>query len=290
MSRRLQRIRRIPAARLFPLLLLVAAFSAVMPGAVRAAEARSPITVSVEGEVLRPGSYTLPGNATLSSLILAAGGFTDNADLRAAALTRNAARASQEAELRSMAASVAAKAGPSDPVRKVADTVRDLLEAAHASGRIPVKVDYPRLLKNSPHDIALEEGDVLRVPAVTDVVAVIGAVRTPSDHLPFAPGQPYDEYLRKAGGYADDADRKQVFLLRADGSTALLSLGFIAWNAAASRWEVTALTGGPPAVAPGDTIVVPRSLPPGLPETFARQLPGLLMRATQIAGAPVILP
>ncbi len=290
MSRRLHRIRRVPAARIIPFLLLVAAFWAFVPDVVRATEARSPVTVSVDGEVHRPGSYTLPGKATLSSLILAGGGFTDNADLRAAVLARNSARASQQAELRSMAASLAAAAGPFGPARTVADTVRDLLESAHASGRVPVRVDYPRLLKNSPHDIALEEGDILRVPAVTDVVAVAGAVRAPSDRLPFAPGQRYDEYIRKAGGYADDADRKQTFLLRADGSTALLSPGFIAWNAAASRWEVTALAGGPPAVAPGDTIVVPRSLPPGLPETFARKLPGLLMRATQIAGAPVILP
>src|SRR5512143_2922270 len=46
------------------------------------------VTVTVEGEVRRPGSYTLPRDATLSALILAAGGYTDNADLPEASLVR----------------------------------------------------------------------------------------------------------------------------------------------------------------------------------------------------------
>lgn len=46
------------------------------------------ITVTVEGEVRHPGSYTLPHNATLSTLIVAAGGTTGNADLAAATLRR----------------------------------------------------------------------------------------------------------------------------------------------------------------------------------------------------------
>jgi protein involved in polysaccharide export with SLBB domain len=149
---------------------------------------------------------------------------------------------------------------------------------------------YPRLLKNTPRDLPLEEGDALRIPGKSGTVAVAGAVRAGSGNIPFRPERLYGEYIQGAGGYADDADRGKVFLLRADGTTALLSLGFISWNPRVSRWEVTALASGPPAVGPGDTIVVPRSFQRGLPGKFARELARILMRASEIAGAPVFLP
>jgi len=57
-------------------------------GTVRAIGRPQPITVTVEGEIRRPGSYTLSHDATLSTLVVAAGGYTDNADLPAATLTR----------------------------------------------------------------------------------------------------------------------------------------------------------------------------------------------------------
>ncbi|RJP18049.1 MAG: hypothetical protein C4529_13350 [Deltaproteobacteria bacterium] len=80
-----------------------------------------PVTVSVEGEVRHPGSYTLPHDATLSTLIVAAGGYTDNADLSGATLLRKSV--------------------------------------------IAVELSHPRLMKNSPLDVPLEDGDTLRVPS-----------------------------------------------------------------------------------------------------------------------------
>jgi polysaccharide export outer membrane protein len=290
MYRIVRNVSRRRAAGIGLCVLLGAACSAILPGSAHALGGPQPITVFVEGAVRRPGNYTLPPRATLSALLSAAGGFTDNADIRGAILARNSARASQEAELRMMSATLSTEAATSQPARKVALAVLELFARLHPSGRIPVKLTYPRLLKNSPQDLPLAEGDVLRIPTIVNTVAVSGAVRASSGQIPFVPAMPYGEYIRRAGGYADDADRGEVFLLRADGTTALLSLGFISWNPDASRWEVTAMTGGPPAVGPGDTIVVPKALPPGLPKKFARKLPGILMRAAEIAGAPVLLP
>jgi len=281
---------RVRAAGIALHLLLAGVCSAVLPGTVRALGGPQPVTVSVEGDVRRPGTYTLPGKSTLSALIVASGGFTGSADLRGAVLARNSARAFQEMELRDMAAGIEAEAGASEAARKAARAIADLLAGLRASGRVPVELTYPRLLKNPARDLPLEEGDALRIPAKGNTVAVAGAVRAASGNIPFTPGLPYEEYIRRSGGYADDADRREVFLLRADGTTALLSLGIVSWNPGASRWEVTALAGGPPAVGPGDTIVVPRSLPGGLPREFIRKLPGILMRASEIAGTPVTLP
>lgn len=294
MPRLLQNPRARRAGKTAVFLLLAAACAVLLPGSVRALGGPWPVAVTVEGEVRRPGAYTLPHDATLSSLVLAAGGFTDDADPRGAALFRLSARAVRKAELDNTAATLALETGGSEAAGDALRPAVALLMGLTPSGRVPVRMTHPRLLKNSPDDLRLEEGDVLRVPARVDTVAVAGAVagaaRGAPARVPFSPGLPLEEYVRRAGGYAGDADRDAVYLLRADGTTALLTPGFLSWNPAASRWEVTALTRSIPEIGPGDTIVVPRPPLPGLPRKVARRIPRLLMRAAEIAGAPVVLP
>ena len=281
------RLRRAGVIALF--LLLGGACSVLLPEAVRALGGPWPITVSVEGEVRRPGAFTLPHNATLSSLLLAAGGFTDNADFSGTALVRVSARAAQQAELENTAGRLARETGGSEAAGDALRPVVALLLELRPSGRVPVRVTLPRLMKNSPDDLRLEDGDALRVPAKAGVVAVAGAVMAASDNVPFSPDLPLEEYIRRAGGYAGDADQDAVYLLRADGTTALLTPGFVSWNPATARWEVTALVDSLPKIGPGDTIVVPRPPLPGLPRKTARRIPGIMMRAAEIAGAPVVL-
>jgi len=114
--------RRIPGARTSVAALLLLAL--VHPTPANAIGGPRSITVSVEGEVRRPGTYTLPPDATLSALILAGGGYTDNADLSGATLSRGNAPA------------------------------------------VAAPLSHPRLLKGSPMDLPLQEGDTLRIPAL----------------------------------------------------------------------------------------------------------------------------
>ncbi len=294
MPRLLQCPRGPRAGKTAGFLLLAAACALLLPGTVRALGGPWPIAVTVEGEVRRPGAYTLPHDATLSSLVLAAGGFTDGADPRGAALIRLSARAAGKAELDNAAATLALDTGGSGAAGDALRPVVALLMGLSPAGRVPVRMTHPRLLKNSPDDLRLEEGDALRIPARDDTVAIAGAVggaaREAPARVPFSPGLRLAEYVRRAGGYAGDADRGAVYLLRADGTTALLTPGFVSWNRAAARWEVTALARSIPEIGPGDAIVVPRPTLPGLPRRTARRVPGVLMRAAEITGTPVVLP
>jgi len=95
----------------------------VHPNQAQAIGRPQPVTATVEGEVRRPGSYTLPHDATLSTLIVAAGGYTDNADLAAATLKREYEKP------------------------------------------VPAPLSHPRLMKGSPADLPLADGDMLRIPA-----------------------------------------------------------------------------------------------------------------------------
>jgi protein involved in polysaccharide export with SLBB domain len=63
----------------------------------------------------------------------------------------------------------------------------------------------------------LEDGDRLVVPFTPETVQVIGAVFNPHSFL-YHDGATVGEYLRLAGGPTRDADKKRIFVLRADGS------------------------------------------------------------------------
>lgn len=256
----------------------------IFPGTVRALGAPRSVTVSVEGEIRRPGNYTLPRNARLSALILAAGGITDNADLAGAILRRESAREAQSGERQNIVLRLrdarAERPGGWDAWREFLDE----LGALPLLGRVPAPLSHPRLLKGSPRDLPLEEGDVLRIPAKRDTVTVRGAVREPGRVVPFGGKTGTDEYIRRAGGYADTADRGQAYLMRPNGAVVPSRSGLLVWNAQASRWEIPALLGGGPAVGPGDTIIVPRKPVPGSRAASVRNLQELLMRVAEITG------
>ena len=270
------------------LLILAAALIAARPGTVLALGDPWPISVSVEGEVRRPGIYNLPHGATISSLLLAAGGTTENADFGGAALYRVSARETQRLKLAQAIdnISTAMKAGDADALRPTLEFLQNL----HPAGRVHAQITFPRLMKNSPEDLALEEGDLLRITPKTSFVTVAGAVRNPSADVTFTAGKPFKEYIRRAGGFTENADKTQVWLLRSNGTAALLTPGLLHWNPAASRWEISALTDAIPEIGPGDTVVVFETPPPGLSRNVKRLLQEALVIALESAGTAGIPP
>ncbi len=135
--------RRIPGAHAFLAASLLLAL--LLPAPAGAITGRNTVTASVDGAVRAPGTYTLPRGATLSALILAAGGTTDNADLAGATLFRE-------------------DAPP-----------------------IPAPLSHPRLLKGSPADLPLTDGDTLRIPALGPGAVRKTAARPPGDDPFLAP-------------------------------------------------------------------------------------------------------
>ncbi len=248
------------------------------------------VTVSVEGEVRRPGGYTLPRGARLSTLVLAAGGYSDNADLAGATVARESVGEAQRKELRDILLRLREARGESPGG---GDAWRDFLDrigALSPLGRFPAPLSHPRLLKGTPRDIPLEEGDALRIPSRRETVTVKGDVGQPGVVFPFSGTAGADEYIRRAGGTTGMADRGHAYLLRPDGTAVPLRRGLLAWNEKASRWEIAPLTGGSPAVGPGDTIFVPRMPAAGSRPASVRNLQALLMRVVEITGVTPEIP
>ncbi|HSI56526.1 MAG TPA: polysaccharide biosynthesis/export family protein [Ideonella sp.] len=71
--------------------------------------------------------------------------------------------------------------------------------------------------KAAAGETLMEDGDVVRIPERSNLVAVSGEVQFPNS-LVFNPNSNTDAYVSLVGGYTQRADRDKVMLLRPDGS------------------------------------------------------------------------
>ena len=230
-------------------------------------------TVTISGEVKFPGTYTIRKGERLSSLIERAGGYTDSAYLRGAVFTRERVRELQQRQLDEMverlerellgrgAAEVAVALSPEDAriteyeIKQKRDFI-DALKGVKAKGRMAIKIDEPEILKKTPYDIELEEGDNLFIPSDPHSVQVIGSVYNQTAFV-YDKDKGVSRYIDLAGGYTENADKKRVYVLKADGTAVKPGGGFlgISWSKGSNRWEF-----GGQELDPGDTIVVPEKI------------------------------
>jgi protein involved in polysaccharide export with SLBB domain len=196
-------------------------------------ELRAPRTVGVTGQIVRPGAYTVAEGERLSSLLERAGGFTERAYLKSAIFTRVALRKIEQEQLDSYVkiqeqrilatASTVTIGAEKDEVaaqQQALQARREMLKALAAKvtvGRMVVRLDAPAKLKGSPDDVVLADGDTLEVPEPSQSVFVIGAVRN-STSVQYKEGANVDYYINRVGGYAREADQKDVHIVKADGS------------------------------------------------------------------------
>ena len=217
-------------------------------------------SANITGRVLYPGNYAVKRGEKLSSLLERAGGYADDAFMRGAVLLRESVRVDQQKQIDEMIKTlereivyagnqaVATSTGTSDVAyakesMAMKNRYLDAVKTIKASGRLVITLpeDY-RLLKGSPYDITLEEGDRLHIPDKPGTVQVIGSVLTPAAFV-YREGQPFNAYVKMAGGYSITANPKRTYIMKADGST------------------VRALAGNKPRIVEeGDFIVVPEKV------------------------------
>jgi protein involved in polysaccharide export with SLBB domain len=97
---------------------------------------------------------------------------------------------------------------------------------------------------NGPADVELRAGDELVIPKKPNFVMVSGAVYNPTA-VSFKSGKNAAWYLHQAGDFTNIADRKAVFLIRADGSVVGGKGGLFSGGVLATE------------VRPGDMLVIP---------------------------------
>jgi hypothetical protein len=97
---------------------------------------------------------------------------------------------------------------------------KDLIEklrTVKASGRMVIALDQPEALRKSPSDIELAEGDSLFIPPNPQSVQIIGAVFNQTAFV-YNKGKNIESYVNLAGGYTESADKKRLYVFKADGT------------------------------------------------------------------------
>ena len=216
-------------------------------------ELRAARTVTLNGQVVRPGIYTIADGEKLSSVLERAGGLTDRAFPKGAVFTRASLRKIEQEQLdaflktqeqRMLATAsttiVGAEkeevAAQQQALQARREALR-LLSSKVVVGRMVLHLDQPTRLKGSDNDVILIDGDALSVPEPPDSVLVIGAVRS-STSVKHKEGAGVDYYINRVGGYSKEADKKDAHIVKADGS------------AISSFTNIRT-------IEPGDTVIVP---------------------------------
>ncbi len=231
-------------------------------------------TATISAEVKFPGVYPIRRGETLSSLIERAGGFTDRAYLKGAIFTRESAKDLQRQRMDELIRQIEeslltrtdkAISGALDKetietqetALKAKKELLSKLRAAKIDGRVVIKLSSLDEFKGSRYDLELEKSDTLYVPETPGIVSVVGEVFNPTSLLYQKDGT-VGYYLNKVGGMTKEADKKQLSVIRADGSViskAQRNRGLISWDSENHQW----FFGGFMSIKldPGDTIVVP---------------------------------
>ena len=181
--------------------------------------------VEIKGEVVYPGKYLISPNEALSSVIERAGGFTNESFINAAIFTRESVKQKEREQLlvlgnnirRDQASRSMTKESEEYQVTssEIEEGIQALL-STEVMGRLII--DLPRLLSGDVSaDIILQDGDILDIPKFTNAVTVVGEVRRPGS---FVRQESYilDDYIELAAGMTARGNKKQIYIIRANGS------------------------------------------------------------------------
>jgi polysaccharide biosynthesis/export protein len=216
-------------------------------------------SIALKGELKNPGTYGIRPGERLSSVLERAGGFQPDAFAYGAVLQRQQVReleskAQAEIITRVKEAQTSLELLPeNDAKQKEAKTLAlqqaqasiEQLSASPVLGRVTIRISSQiDRWKNTPADVEVRAGDVLIVPKRPSYVMVTGQVFNPTA-VSFRPGKSARWYLGQAGDPSGFANKKAIFVVRADGSVV---------GTRSTFWSGESLTA---TLQPGDTVVVP---------------------------------
>jgi protein involved in polysaccharide export with SLBB domain len=216
-------------------------------------------SITIRGEVKHPGKYGIRPGERLSSVIERAGGFQPEGYPHGAVLERVQvrelqAKAQDEMILRVKSVQTNLELMPDTDARQ--KQAKDAALQQYQStlvqltsnpplGRVAIRISStPNQWKNTAADIEARAGDTLVIPKKPSYVMVSGQVFNPTA-VSYRPGRSAKWYLGQSGGPTQLANKKGIFVIRADGSVIGTRDGM---------WSGSSLSA---VLQPGDTVVVP---------------------------------
>src|SRR5271167_2865560 len=224
-----------------------------------------PGSIELAGEVRFPGIYPIHQGETLHSVLQRAGGFNDGAFLYGTVFIReelkkrekeqlallanrlqsDLAALSLEAVAGSAATSNAAGGAAAAQGLQIGQQLLAQIRETKPVGRLVINVEAVyKGRAGGINDVLLRTGDKLLVPKKTQEITILGEVQSPTSHV-YQPGLTRDDYIAKSGGTTQKADKKRIYVVRANGD--VVSGERSGWFRRSKSVEMR----------PGDTIVVP---------------------------------
>jgi len=225
-----------------------------------------PGTVVLSGEVRFPGTYPILRGETLSSVVRRAGGLTNLAFDEGTVFIREELKMREKEQLEMLSNRLqsdlgalalealttsavvnggGAAANSSGAALAVGQQLVQQLRNTKPVGRLVINIDQIMSGKpGGPGDVVLRNGDKLLVPKKTQEITILGEVQSPTSHV-YQAGLTRDDYISKSGGATPKADRKHIYVVRANGDVVTGHRG--GWFRRTQSVEMR----------PGDTIVVP---------------------------------
>lgn len=225
--------------------------------------------VTIEGEVLYPGIYTISReDERISDIVKRAGGLTTYAYTEGASLKRTGMsklKAEEKKEKERLKKELEKDSLDEEGNNKKKNTDRESdegnsdnsnakntalakvsqqgmsAEEVEPSDLVGIELDKILAKPYEKGDLLVLDGDIITVPKELETVKVIGEVLNPNNVV-YVKGKNLKYYINQAGGFTDNALKKRVFVQYANGA-------------------VKGKSGGYPEVKPGAEIVVPKRAP-----------------------------
>jgi polysaccharide export outer membrane protein len=173
------------------------------------AELQRDFKVHIEGEVLFPGYYPITRDSSrLSGIIKRAGGLKETASLEASHILRNS-KPSEKVKIDQLENARGMTSQEDSAYYHVESEIR-------MNGELVV-ADFVSLFANNDKtkDVILQDGDRIIIAQKVHTVYVFGQVVQPG-HVQFSSNQSYKYFIEKAGGFADDAVKGDVRIIKAN--------------------------------------------------------------------------
>ncbi len=193
--------------------------------------------VSISGEVMHPGRYGIQRGEHLSSILKRAGGFSSEAYPYAAILDRAQVREAAAKSREEMVTQIQAQniGGPSSTGSSSSSSssrnnntavaqererqqLLAKLKQLQPNGRLLIHVSSDiAKWQGTQADVEVRAGDTLYIPKRPTFVMVAGQVYNPIA-ITFSSGKHAGWYLKQAGGPTTLANKKEIFVVRANGT------------------------------------------------------------------------
>lgn len=164
-------------------------------------------TCQIKGSINFPGDYAIIENVTtLLEILEKAGGPLPEADLKNSYFARKSSEDISDFEFERL---------KTMKVEEMSTLEYEYFKAKlrEREGKFAMDIEKLWTTKDKKYDVVLKDGDYVYIPTTITTVTVRGQVKNPG-LVPFQPGENYRYYINKCGGYALNARKWKIRLIR----------------------------------------------------------------------------